>query len=42
MEQIDLHRLALRLKIMEILQSHLRKKRLQDAPDYWRRLIRAN
>ena len=42
MEELDLRRLALRLKIMEILHKHLRKKRLQDAPDYWRRLIRAN
>ena len=42
MEQIDLRRLALRLKIMEILHVHLRKKRLQHASDYWRRLIRAN
>ena len=42
MEELYLRRLALRLKIVEILHMHLKEKRLRDASDYWRRLIRAN
>jgi len=42
MEHVDLRRLALRLKVIEMLHVQLRKKRLKEAPEYWRRLIRSN
>ena len=42
MKQVDLHKLALRLKVIEMLQVHLRRKRLNSATAYWRRLIRPN
>ena len=42
MAQVDLHKLALRLKIIEMLQIYVSKRRLQEASAYWRRLIRSN
>jgi hypothetical protein len=42
MAHVDLRKLALRLKVIEMLQAYLREKRLQDATAYWRRLIRSN
>ena len=42
MRQVDLRKLALRLKIIEVLQIQLKKKRLKEALEYWRRFIRAN
>ena len=42
MSQIDLRKLALHLKIVEMLQIHLARRLLADAPIRWRRLIRPN
>ena len=42
MARIDLRKLALRLKIIEMLQVHVRRKRLQEAYAYWCRLICSN
>ncbi len=42
MAQVDLHKLALRLKIIEMIQIYASKRRLQEASAYWRRLIRSN
>ena len=42
MSRIDLHKLALRMKIVEMLKIHLGRRRLESAPIRWRRLIRPN
>ncbi len=42
MSRIDLHKLALRMKIVEMLKIHLSRRRLARASVYWRRLIRPN
>jgi len=42
MSRIDLHKLALRMKIVEMLNIHLGRRRLASAPSRWRRLIRPN
>lgn len=42
MSRIDLHKLALRMKIVEMLKIHLGRRRLASAPIRWRRLIRPN
>lgn len=38
----DLHKLALRLKIIEMLRIHASQRQLRDAASSWRRLIRPN
>ena len=42
MARIDLHKLALRMKIVEMLKIHLSRKRMATASIQWRRLIRPN
>ena len=42
MARIDLRKLALRLKIIEILRTYAGHKCLQEAHAYWRRLICSN
>lgn len=38
----DLRKLALRLKIIEMLRIHATQRQLQEAARCWRRLIRPN
>ena len=38
----DLRKLALRLKIIEMLRIHANQRQLQEAAHRWRRLIRPN
>lgn len=40
--KIDLHKLALRLKIIEMLKVHAIQRQLREAPHRWRLLIRPN
>ena len=42
MAKIDLHKLALRLKVVELLKGHARRRRLHEAHALWRALIQAN
>ena len=42
MARIDLHKLALRWKVIEMLQRYLRQRELQEAHLIWYRLIRPN
>ncbi len=42
MAHIDLRKLALRLKIIEMLQSHLRGREMAEASTYWSRLYQPN
>ena len=42
MARPDLHKLALRLKVVEMLKVHALKRLLSQAPDLWRRLIGPN
>lgn len=42
MTKVDLHKLALRLKIIEMLNVHASQRRLREASSIWRRLIRPN
>jgi hypothetical protein len=42
MTRIDLRKLALRLKVIEMLKQHTRQRLLQEASVYWRRLILPN
>ena len=42
MARIDLHKLALRLKVVELLKSHTQQRRLHEAHRLWRTLIQAN
>jgi hypothetical protein len=42
MAQIDLHKLALRLKVIEMIKIHARRRLLAEAYQYWRRLIQPN
>ena len=42
MASIDLHKLALRLKVIEMLQINLRLKKLEEASIYWGRLYQPN
>jgi len=38
----DLHRAALRLKVVEMLKIHALQRLLRQAPEFWRRLIGPN
>ena len=42
MTRIDLRKFALRLKIVEMLKMHARRRMLDEAAEYWRRLILPN
>ncbi|MEE3260141.1 MAG: hypothetical protein VX293_13120 [Candidatus Latescibacterota bacterium] len=42
MAKIDLHKLALRLKVIEMIKIHARRRLLAEAHTYWRRLIQPN
>ncbi len=42
MAQIDLRKLALRMKLMEMIRIYAQRRMLQDASIYWRRLILPN
>lgn len=42
MSEIDLHKIALRLKVVAMIQKHARRRLLENAYEYWRRLIQAN
>ena len=42
MARVDLHKLALRMKILEMLKIHLSRRQMASAPVNWRRLIRPN
>jgi len=42
MAQIDLRKLALRLKVMEMIRIYARRRTLEDPGAYWRRLILPN
>ena len=42
MSKIDLRKLALRMKIVEMLRIYLRRKGMADARSRWRRLIGPN
>ncbi len=39
---IDLHKLALRLKVIEMIRIHAWRRQLREAMVYWRRLILKN
>lgn len=39
---IDLHKLALRLKVIEMIRIHAWQRQLREAMVYWRRFIRPN
>ena len=42
MTRIDLRKLALRLKVTEMIKFYTRQRLLQEAHIYWRRLILPN
>ena len=42
MARIDLRKLALRLKILEMLKIYTRRRQLEGAPEHWRRTVRPN
>jgi len=42
MTRADLHQLALRLKIIEMLRLHASQRQLREASSCWRRLVRPN
>jgi hypothetical protein len=42
MPHVDLQKLALRLKIVEMLKEYTRRQGRRDAHMIWRRLIQAN
>ena len=42
MQRIDLHKLALRLKVIEIVRGYAHRRRLREAADLWRALIQHN
>jgi len=42
MARIDLHKLALRLKVAEMIRIYARRRSLEEASTYWRRLILPN
>ena len=42
MSNIDLHKLALRLKVTEMVKMHARRRLLAEAYQYWCRLIQPN
>lgn len=42
MARIDLHTLALRLKVLEMLRIYADRRKLDQAAAYWRRLVWPN
>jgi len=42
MARIDLRKFALRLKVVEMIEIYARRRLLQEAHRYWRRLIQPN
>lgn len=42
MDHADLHRQALRLKVLEMLKLHSLGRLMRQAPQFWRRLIGPN
>ena len=40
--RVDLRKLALRLKVVEMLRIYAERRRMREAPAIWRRLIRPN
>ena len=40
--KVDLHKLALRLKVIEMLKVHAIQRQLREALSSWRRFIRPN
>lgn len=42
MARPDLHKLALRLRVVEMLKIHSLRRLMRQAPEFWRRLIRPN
>lgn len=42
MANVDLHKLALRLKITEMIKIHAQRRLMAEAYEYWRRLIQPN
>ena len=42
MSDIDLRKLTLRLKVVELIKLHISRRTLAEAAAYWRRLIRPN
>jgi hypothetical protein len=42
MPNIDLHKLALQLKVTEMIKIHARRRLMAEAYEYWCRLIQTN
>ena len=42
MAKVDLHKLALRLKVIEMLGIYSRRRCMEEAHQYWRSLILPN
>ncbi|MFT5087472.1 MAG: hypothetical protein ACI906_001573 [Candidatus Latescibacterota bacterium] len=42
MSESDLHKIALRGKVVEMIRMHARRRFMKNAYEYWRRLIQAN
>lgn len=42
MSPIELRKMVLRLKLLAVLQRHVRLRKVREAGAYWRRLIRPN
>ena len=42
MARIDLRKLALRLKVVEMIRLHARRRLMAEASAFWRRLIGPN
>lgn len=42
MSRVDLRKLALRLKILEMLRIHADRRRLMEAASLWRHMVQPN
>ncbi len=42
MSELDLHKIALQRKVVAMIRKHARRRLMENAYEYWRRLIRAN
>lgn len=42
MAQIDLRKLALRLKVIEMLDLYTKRRKMEEVHQYWRSLIQPN
>jgi hypothetical protein len=42
MGNVELHKQALQLKIIEMVKIHARRRQMAEAYEYWCRLIQAN